>query len=444
MAIDIFISEATYVDPRAGHDKFYRVYTFGRSWVAQYGRNETLGTFTKVAEAADEQAATKAATAKLAGKVRKGYTPSRSGRVSFEGEVTDVTVLDRLADRLPTNGDPVPHGDAPLLPTATATSLDGDPLPDVTATVRTVLSDSGISSVTARADDLDPKLPMRPMLASVQPDTTVRNAMSSQYWVTQFKYDGDRVVVEVADGAIRVLNRQGVAKVRNVSHHHLQPFTALHSGRWVFDGEVVGRTLVLFDVAVASDGTCTWVGAGTGFSARHAVLVHLASVLGLPAVENAAPHAPVVVAPVAHDDAAKQEMLDAAVSERREGIILRHRAGTYEQGRRSEQLVKVKFIKDADVVVSALSSSKQSAELSVYDADGNLVVVGSASTIGKDRLSGSGGVAVGQVWRVLFLYVTDPERPRLTQPRLDALRADKDPHECVLAQFADAGTVKAI
>ena len=35
----ISISEAGYIDHRAGNDKFYRVFVLGSSWVSQYGRN---------------------------------------------------------------------------------------------------------------------------------------------------------------------------------------------------------------------------------------------------------------------------------------------------------------------------------------------------------------------------------------------------------------------
>lgn len=442
MATTIFIREATYVDPRARHDKFYRVYWFGRSWVAQYGPNGTSGTFTKLVDAADGEAAAKAALAKFATKLRKGYSVSRSGQVVVEAEVADVTVLDQLVAQLVEDGGDRPAGGDVVASAVSAAAVDDNPLPDATAAVRNALAHHIISGAPANAGDVHPELPMRPMLASVQPAKAILGALDSPYWMSQFKYDGDRMVIEIVDGAIRVLNRQGVAKTRNTSARHTKPFTALHSGRWVFDGEVVGRTLVLFDVAAASDGATTWVGATTCFVARHAVLCRVAAVLDIPTVDDAAEHSAVVVAPVAADNRAKQAMLDAAVAEHREGIILRYRAGMYEQGCRSPHVVKVKFVKDADVVVSALNPTKQSAELAVYGEDGEMVVVGSASTIGKGV--GGAGVVVGQVWRVLFLYVTDPSHPRMTQPRLDALRVDKTPQQCTLDQFADAGTVKAI
>lgn len=434
VTITTHINEAVYVDPRAGNDKFYRTFSFGSAWVSQYGRNGTLGTFTKIVEAASPEAAAKAAAAKFAGKVKKGYEPVRSAAVETSAVITagNLTLLSELAEGLPL-GDFVGIVTEPVA----AAELSA-PREDRTAVAVEALTAGAFRVSPAIAGDTTPSLPVRPMLASVQPAETVADAMDSGDWYAQFKYDGDRVVIEIDNGEIRVLNRQGQAKVRNVGPSHLRPFSALHSGRWVFDGEVVGRTLVLFDLIVATDGAHTWTREASTFPGRHHALTILTEVLGIPAVNEAAEGSPVVLAPIAVTAQHKAAMLDAAMAEQREGIILRHRDGTYESGRRSTTLVKHKLIKDADVVVTALHPVKDSVELAVHDAAGNLVQVGTASTIGK------GAVEVGQVWVVAFLYVTDPEHPRMVQPRLIRQRHDKAPAECLLDQFADAGTNKTI
>lgn len=245
------------------------------------------------------------------------------------------------------------------------------------------------------------------------------------------------MVIEVSNGEIRVLNRQGQEKTRNVGRDHLLPFTALHSGRWVFDGEVVGRTLVLFDIAAASDGNHVWVHEDTSFTQRYQVLSLLSAVLGIPHARPDVPEA-VVLAPVASTLEQKADFLATAIKDQREGIILRLSAGLYEPGRRSTTLIKHKFIKDADVIVTALHGTKQSATLSVYTADGDLVEVGAASTIGK------GDVSIGDVWVVTFLYVINPEHPRMFQPRIVRRREDKAAADCSIEQFADAGTSKGV
>lgn len=441
MTATIHIREATYIDPRAGNDKFYRVFVFGNRWVTQYGRNGTVGTFTKIVEASNDERATKAAEAKLASKVKKGYQPSKSGTVTVETLGDDLTVLDQAADTL-APGDTAPSAvaDTPV----PVTELDAPVRDDLVPAVRAGLAAAEIAGETATPADMRPDLPVRPMLASVQPAQVVSSAMESGDWYAQFKYDGDRVAVEVLDGQIRVLNRQGQAKTRNVGTAQLAAFTALHSGRWVFDGEVVGRTLVLFDLAAATDGAQTWVREDSPFTDRYAALAAIADILGIPAAEEAGSTVPVVLAPLARTETGKADFLATAHDEQREGIILRHRHGSYEPGRRSTTLVKHKLIKDADCVISALHPVKQSADLAVYDENGQLVQVGSASTIGKDARAGAGGVAVGQVWVVTFLYVTDPNHPRMIQPRLVSRRDDKAADECSLAQFADAGTNKTV
>lgn len=431
MTTNISIQEATYVDPRAGNDKFFRTFAFGSSWVTQYGRNGTIGTFTKIVDAASPEAARSSADAKYASKVKKGYHPVRSGVVVSECDIdaSTLTTLDELAEALPA-------GTSANIVTKSVSAVDlaSPRAADVTAVVTASLR----GGRTATAEDAHPALPVRPMLASTRPVETVEAAMQDSQWVAQFKYDGDRVVVEVSGGEIRVLNRQGLEKVKNVGKAHLHPFSALHTGRWVFDGEVVGRTIVLFDLATATDGNTTWVSEQDPFAVRYWRLRDLCRILGIPEVADAPDDAPIVLAPTAGTAAEKDSFLDTAVTEQREGVILRHVRGTYESGRRSTTLVKHKLIKDADVIVTGLHGSKQSATLSVHDEEGTLVEVGAASTIGK------GAVNMGDVWVVTFLYVTNPEHPRLFQPRLVNKRGDKPAKECTIDQFANAGTNRKV
>lgn len=441
MTATIHIREASLVDPRAGSDKFYRVFVIGNRWVAQYGRNGSLGTFTKLVDAADHEIAGKAADAKLASKVKKGYQLTRSGTVTVPAFGDDLTVLDQAADALPDSDSSTPTQPGTV---AAVTELDAPARDDQTAAVRAALSAAGATFTATIPTDVNPTLPVRPMLASVQPEPMVSEALTSGDWLAQYKYDGDRVAVEVTGGQIRVLNRQGQAKTRNVGQSHLAAFTALRSGRWVFDGEIVGRTLVLFDLAAATDGHSTWVREHTPFTSRYQALTVIAQALGIPAAGAAASTDPVVLAPLAQTETAKADFLHTAHSEQREGLILRHRNGAYEAGRRSTTLVKHKFLKDADCFVLAVHPVKESVDLAVHDGQGQPVQVGSASTIGKGSRAGADGIHVGQVWSVTFLYVTDPAHPRMVQPRLIAARTDKHAAECDLSQFADAGTNKIV
>lgn len=439
----IFISEAEYIDPRAGNDKFYRVFAFGSTWISQYGRSGAIGTFTKPVQAASEEEARSEAAKKFASKIKKGYTPTRSGELLLNEEIdtqaltrdrSALAALDTLAQQLPVSG---ASGNPTIIEPIQPVTLDTEPRADLTGDLIAALHHH--TSRPSIPDDLTPPLPVRPMLASVQPEDVLTAAMQHPEWVAQFKYDGDRVVIEAHRGALTVYNRAGQTKVRNIGHAHLEPLTALHSGRWIVDGEVVGRTLVLFDLLTATDGTTTWADEHYGFDQRYAVLETLCRRLGIPlASSDGTQHDAVVLAPVARSADERADYLSTAVAQQREGIILRHRDGLYEPGRRSTTLVKHKLIKDADVVISGLHSTKESATLSVYDQNGQLIEVGAASTIGKTSPQ------VGQVWKVTFLYVTNPEHPRLYQPRLVSRREDKPAGDCLLDQFADAGTSKHV
>lgn len=431
----IHIAEAQFVDPRAGNDKFYRTFVLGSSWVTQYGRNGTVGTFTKLVEAVSEEAAITAAAAKFTSKVKKGYAPSRAGSLRLDRVVDsgNLDLLDELASRLPDSVDAA----ASMVIREPVAVVDVGPevLPDCSALLDSVLAAAGVAPAISMSTGSS--LPLRPMLAAELLAEDLAAVVGSDDWITQFKYDGDRVLVEVTDGRIRVLNRQGEAKIRNVGHAQLLPFTALHRGRWVFDGEVVGRTLVLFDLVFASGPVTDWITDRDPFATRYRVLRDIAGVLGIPPAEQNS-SAPVVLAPVALDQESKAQMLADAVLHQREGLIARRSAGAYEQGRRSKDLLKHKLIKDVDIVITGLHATKESATLAVHDERGNLVEVGSASTLGK------GSVSLGEVWVVTFLYVTDPNHPRLVQPRLVRSRTDKAPEQCLLDQFATAGTNRIV
>ena len=435
MTTDITIAEAAYIDPRAGNDKFYRTYVLGSSWVTQYGRNGTIGTFTKLIETASPGAAQKAATAKFASKVKKGYDPVRSGTVTSTTDITaeNLVLLDELAQLLPAG-----VAATVIAQPVNAVDLGAQRADDLTDAVATALWNSFSTGSVVLQSDLAPDLPVRPMLASVAETYIIDQSMTDPRWVAQYKYDGDRVIVEVTHGEIRVLNRQGEQKTKNVGTAQLHPFSALHAGRWVFDGEVVGRTLVLFDLIAASDAKTTWIRGSEGFTERYRALSLITAVLGIPPVDTASNTAPVVLAPVATSIDDKAQFLANAHADQREGIILRHTGAEYQFGRRSMDLLKHKLIKDADVIVTALHETKQSATLSVYNRAGTLIEVGQASTIGK------GDVEISDVWVVTFLYVTNPEHPRLFQPRLVNKRSDKVAAECLFDQFADAGTNKVV
>lgn len=432
--VSMTINEGMVIDPRTNTNKFYRTLAVGSDWFTQYGPNDQIGTIGKLVTAASPDAAIAAADKKYATKARSsGYRQTFSGTVTVDAAVVEQgprAIVDAVSPTIePLRSSPGQWDGTPMQ--AVAAAPVAAQLPDATPLVVEAL-DRAIDSVPTQPGHLDQADPLLPMLASTVEADVLAQMMAEPTVVAQRKYDGDRVLIEVRDGVVTMLNRQGQTKTRNVSTHHTTPFTALGTGRWVFDGEVVGSTLVLFDAVVMTDGTHTWVHEGTGFLDRWIALQALLETLLRDSTH-------ITIAPVNDDTAwpgAKDQLLTEAVARGHEGIVLRDAFSPYQQGLRSSHLVKHKLIKDVDVVISSLHDSKESASLAVHEADGSLREVGAASTIGK------GSIVVGSVWVVTYLYVTDEANPRLYQPRLVRPRYDKAATDCTLDQFVGAATNK--
>lgn len=246
-------------------------------------------------------------------------------------------------------------------------------------------------------------------------------------WWMQWKADGHRFLIEVTDGKVEVWNRQGMPKSSMMSHVVLGEFEVFSTGHWLFDGELVGKRLLLFDLPVAS----TLITPTTPFDERYFALHTL---MGEWNPTN------VVLLTCAETAAEKEEMVKLALDQQREGVMLRHRLGVYRTGR-SQHLLKVKFTKECDAIVTATGvDGHNNVVLSLLDPDNDKVVeVGQASANGKKPVP-----TVGDVWEVKFLYVVDRAAPRLYQPRLMRKRIDKGYEECLLAQLDHAFTDKEL
>lgn len=422
--VQAYFVELIYIDPRVNSDKFYRIYVVDNKMVTQYGRNGAFGTFgTKSypSPAAAEAAGRKQRNAKR----DKGYQVNTEGTITVNANYTD-TELDQAGTRLvkgiaspaPVNVDP---------PTA-----DTKPQPEPTAAQQAIYAQVVCRLLDAGFDDTDKPASVfpgmdAPMLAQTVAADDLDSLLADERWGCQNKLDGERVLIEVVDGHVTARNRSGAEKVRNISADHLAPFTSLIEGRWEFDGELVGRTLWLFDMPCAGG----FFAADTPFEDRYKALL---AVFGAPGAhsENFG-----VVATVT-GETAKRQLLADVEADHREGIMFRDMKAPYEHAMRSSGLRKHKLVKDADVVVAAVNTTKQSVDVAVYNTNGHLQTVGAVSTIGK------GTVEVGDVVTVRYLYVVDEEHPRLFQPRIVTVREDKLPEYCTIDQFSGAATNKTV
>lgn len=429
--MDIDITELEYVDPRQNSAKFYRVYKFGAVVTCQYGRIGTFGTFTPRKATSSEARAFTERDKKVAEKVAKGYNITKQGVVKFVGTANSAAPTNSDLDIL-VGGVGAPAGTISTGPIK-AQSAVVEELRKVASIDPFVMDDvvEALEKVHGTPKPISvPTHPTRPMLAKEEGDpNAVKKLLGANRWWAQLKLDGDRVVVEVVSGTVSVLNRQGQPKVKNVSSAMLAPFNNLTEGRWVFDGEVVGRTLWLFDMLAAGD----FHDESAPFMVRYDNLQTVLDVLNPPEEH-------VQLLGVAKTSDEKNALHLSALEDGKEGIILRDCKGEYEPGKRSTLLIKHKFLNEADCIVSEVGvGGKESVSLVVYDKDGKTVQVGSASTIGKTPTP-----KVGDVWEVRFLYVVEPNHPKMVQPRLMRIRKDKTADECFIEQFASAVTDKEV
>jgi hypothetical protein len=101
-------------------------------------------------------------------------------------------------------------------------------------------------------------------------------------------------------------------------------------------------------------------------------------------------------------------------------------------------VLKVKHLKTMDVVITGRDlGGRKNAELSLM-RDGELVVIGNCSMIGKPDL------AVGDCAEVRFLYLNPGDKATLYQPRLVRARPDKTPAECEWRQTEGCQTSRAV
>lgn len=87
MTTNVEIQEVEYVDRHAGvaggsgSDKFYRIFVFDSSWLVQYGRNGTVGTFGKITVAASPVASSGAPLRRsCAPRRRRATSPAAAAR----------------------------------------------------------------------------------------------------------------------------------------------------------------------------------------------------------------------------------------------------------------------------------------------------------------------------------------------------------------------------
>jgi ATP-dependent DNA ligase len=273
--------------------------------------------------------------------------------------------------------------------------------------------------------------------------------LDSPDWVAEQKLDGTRVLAVVTrdgvlftqDGVTAVAHTACTQHLPAIEPHLLDALQVMGLTKMVVDGELMIDTgeYHLFDF-VMSEGSDTWgVFPNWGFNLRRNALTELGQVF--------AKNGPIFIVRSEATPQRKWALLDEVRVGEGEGIMLKHYAGTYQAGERVSSVVKVKFTKTADVVVTLVDRPDPKhgsftfgvlAEGPVLPKDIVLLVDGMNYRIrplGRCSAIGKPDAQVGDVIEVAYLYRGPGETGALVQPRMMRIREDKRPDGCRIDQF---------
>ena len=213
-------------------------------------------------------------------------------------------------------------------------------------------------------------------------------------------------------------------------------FGTSHDYDLTLDGEIIDGTWWVFDMPRSPRST-----ERTGYARRLALLTGLLS--RLPRDERL-----IRVLPAASTVTAKQALVAAVRANGGEGVIVKHREGSYDWDGRVAHSLKAKFTHTVDCVVLARNigpQGKLNAVLGVYqkvNGSGPLggipigpttEITGEAVEIGNCSMIGKPDAQPGDVVEVKYLYAG--AGGRLVQPTLLRIRDDKPAEDCSLEQL---------
>jgi hypothetical protein len=304
---------------------------------------------------------------------------------------------------------------------------------------------------------------MKPMkYSSVDDPDLVTDLLDDSNWTLEQKMDGTRgwALLRPCESAVMVtgLTEQGeplplrhTAATQHLSGiwnglRHIHAMLSLGESI-ILDGEVMidSGEFRVFDVPLLTTATSLQVSPATYQARRREVLDHLAQFFtgSVSAVRQAVTAAD------------KRALLHDCRSRGVEGVVFKYLRGNYvTTGKRTDQVLKHKFVKTADVVVIredrgrnaagrevgsisfavvappewSMTPQEQQSVLLLAPGVPPLLPMGSCSVIGKPH------VELGDVIEVAYLY--RPATGGLIQPRMVRTRPDKSPDQCGMDQFA--------
>lgn len=234
-------------------------------------------------------------------------------------------------------------------------------------------------------------------------------------WGAQEKFDGERRLVLVENGAAIGINRRGltVALPIELSFSVLEQ---LPRGRTIIDGELLSTTLCAFDLLAYDGHDLTTM----PFLHRYELLEKVWE--RVPQLGRAR------LARTARD---KRALLDNVERDRGEGIVLRQLSAPYSPGRPASggSLLKHKLVESASCRVHGVNDRKRSVGIELIDTDTALWHDAGSVTIPPNHAVPEPGMVV----EVQYLYAT--EGGKLYQPVYRGARSEIDVSECTRAQL---------
>lgn len=266
-----------------------------------------------------------------------------------------------------------------------------------------------IATMKARATEFAPKL------ANPVDAADITSFMTSQSWIAQEKYDGERRgVIRPVIGSAYGANRKGLSVA--LADHLVTALDRL-PGDTILDGEQIGDALYLFDIIRLA-----------GEDLNNLPLTARLEVLGdlTPSLEQCQ-H--IIIAPSATTTAAKIELLSRVTENSGEGVVFKYASSDYAAGRPNlgGSWLKHKLYKTLSAIVAG-QNDQRSVALDLVGSHGERIGVGNVTIPANHPVP-----QVGAVVEVRYLYAY-PAGGSLYQPVYLGERTDIDASECLASQ----------
>ncbi|MEO6132916.1 MAG: hypothetical protein ABIQ02_13785 [Saprospiraceae bacterium] len=247
---------------------------------------------------------------------------------------------------------------------------------------------------------------MKPMLATEAPLSDFIRYLEDDDWYFQPKMDGVRVLFRLDWEIPSAFGRDG----QPINLKIRPPNFRGSKSPYFYDTEMIGSKFHLFDLGRPER-------TFSAFPERWNLAPKL--LLGVTNLE---------IVPTARTYEEKVKLTSDILAQDGEGIIARHKDGLMEFGVRSKNVIKLKFVKDVDVILGGLDSMQQSRPMYIKNNNNILIYVGNV---------GTQGCHIGWNSVVTVRYLKMSNNGNLIQPRIvNGPRSDKTIDECTIEQFS--------